>query len=993
MSSLDDIRKSVASQLNIKPTESGESFNLESIRKSVAEQLGLTRGQAYDYLMESGRLKEEEASIHPYGDYVYPALNKAGEKISNVIGGINSQREKLDFLKTTPLSFLFKEKPRPEDRVAPDQELQIRNPTLIEKYLPELPGNPYLRFKEYQGKLNQLYQEQPGQLAKNALNIATTAMGFVDAPAFIKDLKDRPISTIESIIKMPFEGAGEFAQDLQRSLLTGETPKFWKEGRSAEVAAKILSGYALLRARKSPKSAPEMVTAMSPEESASIASEIKARNPIYPNELNPVDSVVERLGQVKKTVNPAVDILETAKGKQKIDVLENILPEPPFSYGGMETPVKDIPKKIQSSRELIRKLPQTTQEAIDSITGNLELIKKTAKKDVDPLRETLVDQYTKITKDAKTPDRDIDFNSIRTALEYKLPVKPGEATYKQLSQGELEPIKKWLANPGSVIPEFVKVVGAADDMVKYRAHKIFTEAESFMRQIPRKSKSSELIAKALDGQIDASSLNSIETTAYLGVKKLFQDLANEFGIQPQDRIADYFPHIFKKLQESGADISTETRHGAQIVDRFFKSRQPELGAKGWELDIHDAVETYVNLGLRKVYFEPALKQVYRGVMSMDGWKGEYARMWFDKSRGDPLAINKRLDSWSKFGRTYDENLSLSYYRDLLGLSIPTMLKNTTQSINTIAAAGILPTMAGASRFVMKSLTKEGRMELQQSGVLQEVKNMVEVQQSIVRSIPSKISDAIMMPMTATEYLNRGIAYHTGYFKFLSEYGKSGLTQEALHAGARAEGVKLSNMTQFKYGIIYDSPYLRDALPRSILQFSSFPIKQANFVYQLYKHDKTGIIRYLAMTGFLSYTRGFDRDSDGPFSINNLIPSSLVGAPAVKSLAKASRELAAGSKYMGTAMSSVFTHGIDSGYTIQNLRNVGREWGNFLGSMAGYRFGYLTGWQPVSSGGELGKVIFADYPLERSEALEKVMPVAGVRQGLKLLHGKEVKFWK
>jgi len=84
--------------------------------------------------------------------------------------------------------------------------------------------------------------------------------------------------------------------------------------------------------------------------------------------------------------------------------------------------------------------------------------------------------------------------------------------------------------------------------------------------------------------------------------------------------------------------------------------------------------------------------------------------------------------------------------------------------------------------------------------------------------------------------NRKHAFLSGYLKAKAK----GLDEEA----AIKEGIKVVHKTQFRYGKLGTPKVLRDPYGRVILQFTSYPIKQAQFLYDLYKKDPIAFIRYL-----------------------------------------------------------------------------------------------------------------------------------------------------
>ena len=190
-----------------------------------------------------------------------------------------------------------------------------------------------------------------------------------------------------------------------------------------------------------------------------------------------------------------------------------------------------------------------------------------------------------------------------------------------------------------------------------------------------------------------------------------------------------------------------------------------------------------------------------------------------------------------------------FYRGILGGNISAALNNMTQTVNTMAAAGVFNSIEG-----IFALGAETGMRALYGG--RGAATVHRLNSDFVRlfSGPSKMDAWLFKPFNIAEFLNRGIAYHTGFSMALRQ-GKS--LDEAMEFG-----VKVAGMTQFWYDETASLIRLQETFGKAVGQqmgvLVSFPLKQAEFIAELAAKGGLGegvmdkpamaLLRYFLVTG-------------------------------------------------------------------------------------------------------------------------------------------------
>jgi len=384
------------------------------------------------------------------------------------------------------------------------------------------------------------------------------------------------------------------------------------------------------------------------------------------------------------------------------------------------------------------------------------------------------------------------------------------------------------------------------------------------------------IGAALDGLSIPETLTPEEHQVYLEVKSRFAELADKFGIPPEQQITHYLTHIFDPdLKEKGIPQelmrALEFINPSGIYNPFLEER---TGAKGYKLDFLAAYDAYVRRGWRKVYLDEPLENATQYA----DFEGEQAQRYLDRylknfvGRPDsseqwlndnflsvlPDAVKKQLGP-RPFKRLTDSARTM-VYRSTLGLNFKAAIRNSLQNVNSLAELGEKRFTQGA----IDLLTK-GTDELVNEGVLEDM-IVADYEAKPLRDAMQKADNVLFFAFESVERLNRGIAYYgakrEGFAKGMSE-------DEAIDY---AKGIV--RKTQFAYGKLDMPLILQNTLGKVGFQYSSYPIKQAELLEGwLRKEGWSGrkkLLRYI-IYGFLTVS-AFKKIMDVDFGdMVNILP--------------------------------------------------------------------------------------------------------------------------
>jgi len=283
----------------------------------------------------------------------------------------------------------------------------------------------------------------------------------------------------------------------------------------------------------------------------------------------------------------------------------------------------------------------------------------------------------------------------------------------------------------------------------------------------------------------------------------------------------------------------------EISFRFFN---PRTGKKGYGRSALKSYETYLFGLARKMYDEPARKQVVKEWFNdVDPELKPYLQAFMDRYMGhDTSPLNKIANAITTF----------EWIRTL-GFNPRSALVNLSQNVNTLAYVG--------EKYVVEAgkmlLTDHARAKelFAETGIAREVPNVLtEGGKSAGLEV---LNNAARFMFNNVELGNRKIAFIAGYLKGKDAGIKRGLTKEALEAFAKKKGMETVHETQFRYGKLGMPKIFWHPAGRVAFQFSSYPLKQIRFLYRLMKNDPVALIKYIGYTTGINYTLQEFLDTD------------------------------------------------------------------------------------------------------------------------------------
>ena len=380
------------------------------------------------------------------------------------------------------------------------------------------------------------------------------------------------------------------------------------------------------------------------------------------------------------------------------------------------------------------------------------------------------------------------------------------------------------------------------------------------------------IFKHLDGEQVA--LSPKEQKIAGEIKGYLKEWADKLDLPEDNRISNYITHVFendfgaKEFDEDLAKLINDNVAGS-VYDPFTLKR---LGAKGYVQDTRKALEAYVKRASRKVNMDVALEQVKKSADKLELSQYNYVKKFVDRINLRPTDIDNMIDNTVKslvgykFGQrpfaTLSREMRKVIYRGALGLNVSSTLKNLSQGANTFAKLGAKYTTTGYAKLIKNWNSGE----LEKVGVLAD--NFIQDKTlSAGRKALQKADKVLFSLFETAERINRGSAYFGAKAKAINE----GMSE----VDAIAFGKKIVRDTQFTFGSIDTPPILQSDIGKTLGQFQSFSLKQAEFLTEMARNKEyAGLIRWtMASLGFVyGIGKSFGM---GP---EDLIPTLRIGVP-------------------------------------------------------------------------------------------------------------------
>ena len=504
------------------------------------------------------------------------------------------------------------------------------------------------------------------------------------------------------------------------------------------------------------------------------------------------------------------------------------------------------PKTIYRPLDKIDKTPK-----IDTSTGvgrSLEIVAQEALEKVDPLIRAEIPSLPEIIDKIQTPVKNkiniIDY--IRT---------PDKVLKKIGMDKEAEKLRDAYEGYIKELPKNIqKITDWSKRVSEYSNIRIF---------------------KYLDG--GAIDLAPKEKQVAQEIKQWLKLWAVRLDLPEDNTIGRYITHIFddqlvqKEFDEDLAKIITDKIPG-QIYDPFLEKR---LGVKGYVQDTWRALDAYVKRATRKAYMDPVLEEIKRkaggslDMANIEKSQWEYLQRYINGINMRPTEIDNLLDNSIKsaigyrFGQrpvtAITRTLRQMTYRGMLGLNLGSALRNLSQGINTYATLGEKYTALGYLNMFKRGALKE----LEEEGVL----NIGFIQDRVMSSTKKtmeRLDKALFIFFDSAEKINRGAAYFGAKHKGLAK----GMTESEAIKYAKS----VVRKTQFSFGSIDLPVALQTDIVKTLSQFGTFSIKQAEFLAGMAK-DKNfvGLLRYalagLAFVYTIGRAFGMEKEELVPFYTN------------------------------------------------------------------------------------------------------------------------------
>jgi len=306
-------------------------------------------------------------------------------------------------------------------------------------------------------------------------------------------------------------------------------------------------------------------------------------------------------------------------------------------------------------------------------------------------------------------------------------------------------------------------------------------------------------------------------------EKELQTVYKKISLMPQGKALEQL-----KKRAQVLEGSVQTLKGGGLVSYQglpqsvrFKFFEPRKGKPGYELDAVKAYESYLVGLAKKMYHEPALKEVAEEFKNLPPEQRDYARWFVENWKGLRRGTGKELADW----------VTSSQWMLKLGMNPRSAIYNMFQQVNTIADVGEKAALKGYA----KGMTREGQELFDKTGLAFEVPSVM-----LEGEVPERLERVkkLMGWMFAkVELANRKHAFLSGYEKAKAK----GMSD----AEAVKFGIDTVHRTQFVYGKLGSSQAASTPVGRVALQFTSYPIKQMEFLYQLAHKNPVGLARWMA----------------------------------------------------------------------------------------------------------------------------------------------------
>lgn len=458
----------------------------------------------------------------------------------------------------------------------------------------------------------------------------------------------------------------------------------------------------------------------------------------------------------------------------------------------------------------------------------------------------------------------------------------------------------YLKTPSTVFSK----IGMKDEFSMVRsAH------ENYLKQLPVEinkitewskqvsPESNKVIFNVLDGNGDERLLDKAEKKVVGEVRSYLSNWAEKLNLPKDKRISKYITHIFEKGQiEKEFDPAQAKLMRDKVAGSVYNPFLQQRGEmQGYKTDTWAALDAYVKRATRKFNMDPALEKVKAAADDMEISQYNYVKSFIDRVNLHPTDLDNLVDNaiksspiGYKFGvrptMEITQKARQATWRGLIGLNPGVALTNLSQGANTYAALGEKYTIKGYTEVVknLKGLVGGGGTELNAVGVLND--SFIEDRTlNATKKVIENMDKGLFYMFNLAEKINRGACFWGAKAKAID----AGKTEAQAIEYAKA----LVRKTQFSFGAIDTPVILQSDVAKTLLQFQSYGLKQAEFLGgMIAKKDIAGIVRYVGASLLFLMTIGKAIGKDW----TNMIPfNSGIGTPPTLQLPKGVVEITTG----------------------------------------------------------------------------------------------------
>ena len=327
--------------------------------------------------------------------------------------------------------------------------------------------------------------------------------------------------------------------------------------------------------------------------------------------------------------------------------------------------------------------------------------------------------------------------------------------------------------------------------------------------------------------------NELIEDATKSMNKLKNSLGSETNPDTVSAITDKIKEFESGIQDlKGGDPLAYESLPTEYKAKFEMTRK---GKEGYTESAIKSYETYLYGMAKKIYLDPAIQKAVQVHFNnlpdeLRPYAKWYIRDFAGYNHGSPLDELAAKITGAEYVRT-------------LGFNLSSPLANLTQQMNTIADVGPKWAMKG----YLKAFTPEGKAAWEASGLAAEVPMKLSENLSPAAGLIEKFSRYTGYFFNLAETANRKHAF----LSYLEKYTAAGLDQ----ATAVKQAIEGVHRTQFLYGKAGMPKILRNPVGKVALQYTSYPIKQAEFLWNLARKSPEKFLGWLGLQAGVNYTLG------------------------------------------------------------------------------------------------------------------------------------------